>query len=126
MIFDPFVKSQLNNEFNFYYDILINSIPSENLSDLKIEFNSYLLSDVPSNNNIDLIDFWSSSKNSYPLLSNIAIDYLCIATNSIDAERSFSKLRHIQDSTRSSLSVETLSMEMIMYFNGDIEGKLNY
>ena len=75
---------------------------------------------------IKVIDFWFTSTTSYHLLSKIAIQYLCIATNSLDAEPSFSKLRDIQDSKRTSQSAQTLSMQMIMYFNGDIEAKLNY
>jgi hypothetical protein len=126
IIFDPFLKSQMPKDFEFYSDFFSHSTQTQNLNDLKIEFNSYIISDIPDNNDIKVLEYWLSSVNIYPFLSSIAIEYLCIATNSLDAERSFSKLRDIQDSKRTRLSSETLSMEMIMYFNGDIEEKLNY
>ena len=89
--------------------------------------NSYIISDIPDNNDIETLECWLSCVNIYPFLSSIAIDYLCIATNSLDAERSFSKLSDIQDSKRTRFSSRSLSSEMIMYFNGDIQEKLiNY
>ena len=56
----------------------------------------------------------------------IAIEYLCIDTNSLDPETSFSKLHDIEDSKRTSLSSESISMHIVMYFNSDIEVKFNY
>ena len=41
MVFDSFIKSQLNNDFNFYFDIFNHLLPIE-LKDLKTEFNSYV------------------------------------------------------------------------------------
>ena len=37
----------------------------------------------------------------------------------------FSKLRDIQDSKRCNMNKESIKMQMIMYFNGDIENKFN-
>ena len=61
------------------------------------EFNSYIISDIQGNNVIEILEYWLSSVNIHPFLSRIAIGYLCIATNSLDAEKSFSKLRDIHD-----------------------------
>jgi hypothetical protein len=93
---------------------------------LKTKFDVYIISNIPENKNIDALLYWLSFSQNLPLLSSVAIEYLCIAANSFDAERSFSKLRDIQDSKRNRLNTETLSMKMIIYFNGDIEDKLNY
>ena len=51
-----------------------------------------------------IVDYLLNSINVYPLLSVIAIEYLCIATNSLYAETSFSKLRDLQDSKTNYLS----------------------
>jgi hypothetical protein len=118
MIFDPFLKSQMPKAFGFYSELFINLIETQDINDLKTEFDVYIISDIPENKDIDALLYWLSSSQNFPLLSSIAIEYLCIATNSLDAERSFSKLRDIQDSKRNRLNTETRSMEMIMYFNG--------
>ncbi len=101
-------------------------IDNQNLNDLMLEFNCYYIARIPDNLDIKPLEFWLSSRSEYQVLSKIAIEYLCIATNSLEAERSFSKLRDVQDSKRCKMNAETLSMQMILYFNGDIEGKLNY
>lgn len=62
------------------------------------------------------LQFWQSSIQDYPILSPIAIDYLCRTTNSLD----------IQNLKKCRINEETRSMKMIMYFNGDVEGKLTY
>ena len=38
----------------------------------------------------DILAFWSSISHLAPKLSKIALKYLCVPTNSVDAERSFS------------------------------------
>ncbi len=36
------------------------------------------------------------------------------------------KLRYLEDERRTCLNEEVLKMQMILYFNGDIEDKLNH
>jgi hypothetical protein len=126
MIFDPFKKCQLTKDFEFYKDLFHNIHSTDDSNELIIEFNSYINSKMPDNLDIEPLEFWKSAQNDYPILSRIAIEYLCIATNSLDAERSFSKLRDVQNLKRCKMTPETLSMQMILYFNGDLENKLNY
>ena len=57
--------------------------------------NKYLMDIIPDNTNIKILNYWIGCTRDYPLLSQIAISYLCMACGSIDAERSFSKLRDI-------------------------------
>jgi hypothetical protein len=50
-----------------------------------------------------------------------------MACGSCDAERSFSKMRDINTVKRNRMNSNTLKIQMIMYFNGDIEQRLvNY
>ena len=58
----------------------------------------------------------------YPNLSDVVLQLLCLPNGSADVERSFSKLRKLQDPTRSSMSENTLRMQMTLYVNQDLEG----
>jgi hypothetical protein len=92
-----------------------------------MNFSEYLSNAAPDNLDIETLNFWFSSQHNYPNLSKIAINFLCIPCGSCDAESSFSKLRDVNTIKRSRMSSDTLKMQMIMYFNGDIEEKLaNY
>ena len=43
---------------------------------------------------------------------------------SCNAEKSFNKLRDLNTTKRNGMNSETLKMQIIMYFNGDIEERL--
>ena len=125
MVFDPFLKSQMHIDFESYSDTLFHSINMKSRNDLIFEFESYMNSNIPDEIDISIFGYWLSLVNTYPLLSYLSIEYLCIATNSLDAERSFSKFRDIQNLKRTRLSSKNTDIEMIMYFDDDIEEKFN-
>ena len=66
----------------------------------------------------------SSTAQNYPNLADVALQLLCLPNGSTDVERSFSKLRKLQDPTRSSMSEKTLRMQMTLYVIQDLEGHL--
>ena len=57
-------------------------------------------------------------------LWEIAITYSCIPCGSCDAERSLGKIRDFNTIKRNSMKSETLRMQRLLYFNGDIEQRL--
>ena len=89
------------------------------------QLKTYLTDPIPDNWQIEILKFWSINKQEYPNLSEIAITYLCITCGSCDAERSFSKMRDLNTIKRNSMKSETLRMQMLLYFNGDIEQRLD-
>ena len=71
---------------------------------------------------LKILDCWNSSQVHYPYLSIAAVQLLCISTTSCGVEQSFSLMHNLQQSNRSSMREDTLHMEMVMYFNKDVEG----
>ncbi len=116
----------MSNDYHFYENLFVNKCHNEKLEELEVEFRAYINSELHDNENINAFEFWQRSLQDYLIFSRIAINCLCIVTNSFDAERSFSKLRAIKNPKRCEMNTETLSMEMIMYFNGNVEDILNY
>ena len=115
----PFLKQTQSQVFSDYISMFM--IITEDESDLEPEFNTYLQEPAPENPEIGILDYWQAAAINYPKLSHVALELLCLPNGSVDAERSFSKLRKLQDSTRASMSEKTLSMEMTLYVNQDIE-----
>ena len=118
LVLDPFLKSSQPQVIDDY-SLLFNLVTD--LSSIKEEFTAYLMEPVPGNPSITTIEYWHSVQQIYPLLSQPALELLCISTESVDVERSFSKLRKLQHPTRSSMSQETLRMNMTLFFNQDIQ-----
>ena len=88
---------------------------------LEIEFHNYLHEPCPDNPEIKILKFWKSTAQNCPNLADVALQLLCLPNGSTDVERSFSKLRKLQDPTRSSMSEKTLPMQMTLYVNEDLE-----
>ena len=84
----------------------------------------YLLEPTPDNPDLTAMQYWNNVQQLYPQLSQAALELLSISTESMDVERSFSKLRKLQILARSSVSAEVLRMNMTLYFNQDIQGHL--
>ena len=126
-VFDPFNKCLQNQDFEYYKELFLQVSEAEDIKSLENEFKEYLSDLIPDNSELEVLKYWSSVEHKYPKLSKIAITLLCIPCGSCDAERSFSKLRDLNTTKRNRMNSETLKMQMIMYFNGDIEERLmNY
>ena len=118
LVLDPFLKScqpQSIDNYTQLFDLVTQ------VSTIKDEFREYLLESEPGNPELTALEYWCNVKQSYPHLSQAALELLCISTESVDVERSFSKLRKLQHPTRSSMSEDTLCMLMTLYYNQDIQ-----
>ena len=118
IILDPFLKGSQSQPIQTYTQLfqLVTDLPStEN------EFQMYLLEPQTNHPEITTIEYWHGAVQLYPHLSQAALQLPCINTGSVDVEHSFSKLRNIQHPTRSSMSAETLCMQMTLYFNQDFQ-----
>ncbi len=120
-VFDPFRKATQVQTFKYFENIFMKVLSETQITVVKHEVTKYLMGVIPDNTNIKALNYWIGCARDYPLLSQNAISYLYMACESIDAERSFSKLRDIQDEKRTRMSEESLKMQMLLYFNGDIE-----
>jgi hypothetical protein len=56
MIFDPFMKSSLNQNFECYSEFF--NIISDKKSEIKRQFSEYLLMDAPNNTDLDVMEYW--------------------------------------------------------------------
>uniref|UniRef100_A0A1X7TEF6 HAT C-terminal dimerisation domain-containing protein n=1 Tax=Amphimedon queenslandica TaxID=400682 RepID=A0A1X7TEF6_AMPQE len=100
IILDPFLKSvqpQLIDNYTQLFGLVTD------ISSIKDEFTMYLREPVPDNPDLTAMQYWSNVKQLYPQLSQAALELLSISTESVDVERSFSKLRKLQHPTRSSV-----------------------
>lgn len=103
-ILDPSQKHMMSKSFEEYRELFLLAVPA--LDSFREDFAHYIKEDTPANQDIDLLTYWSKSK--YPNLRGVALNILCMPTGSCDAERSFSKLRVLQNPRRSSMSDKLL------------------
>lgn len=69
--------------------------------------------------------FWSCHQDRFPTLSSIATEAIWMPVTSVDVERSFSSYKHILNDKRESLTDENTKRLIMLYFNGDLEGRFN-
>ena len=72
---------------------------------------------------LSIPEFWEVMKNRFPILSAIAADAIWMPVVSVDVERSFSQYKHILNDRRESLTEQNTKRLVMLYFNGDIEGR---
>ncbi|KAK8767368.1 hypothetical protein V5799_005850 [Amblyomma americanum] len=117
-VLDPFQKQLLSQSFDDYRP-LFNSV-MDDVGSLREEFNQYLLEASPTNEGVEVMDFWNDATVRYPRLANAALSLLCLANGSCDVERTFSQLRYLQRPDRSRMETEMLRMQMNKYVNKDV------
>lgn len=108
VVLHPFLKwSQSHDLSNFPKMIeLVTDLPS-----IRDEFTQYLV-EAPSNPEVGILEYWKSASVLYPNLAKAALQLPCISYGSVDAERSFSKMRNVQHPTRTSMNLQTLCLQM--------------
>jgi hypothetical protein len=77
MIFDPFMKSSMNQSFEYYSEFF--NIFNYKESEINRDFNKYLLMDAPDNTDLGVIEYWNSKQLPLPILSHIALSYLSLS-----------------------------------------------
>lgn len=88
---------------------------------LKEEFDQYLGEPIPDNPELQTLDFWKAANPRFPNLSPKVLQLLSIPNGSCEVERSFSKLRNLQNPSRSLMSADKLKMQMTLNINQDID-----
>ena len=69
------------------------------------------------------LSFWCGMRTRTPALADIALTYLSIPTNSVDAERSFSAYNNVLTDKRHNLTDENTKRLCGLYFNA-VNGEL--
>ena len=72
-----------------------------------------------------LPSFWECMRDRFPLLTVVALDAMWMPVSSVDVERSFSIYKHLLDDRREGLSEENTERLVMLYYNGDIEGRFD-
>ena len=119
IVLDPFLKSAQSPNFEDYTDMF--SLVVNDLSDIEKEFPKYLQEPITSNLEVFILDYWKGLEILYPNLSSAVTELLSISTGSCDVERSFSMMKAVQQPNRSLMTENTLRMEMVLYFNKDLD-----
>ena len=110
---NPFQKVAQSQQFEYYIS-MFELVVDDDIAPLKEEFQQYMLDTPPENPEIEILEYWKTAARNYPHLSKAALSLLCVCIGSVDAERSFSKLRTVQELHRCSMSEETLRMQMTL------------
>ena len=122
-VFDPRQLSMITNDITKYKTLRGLQNPSESLQE---EWDIYMTAakeELPEE--FDLAKFWKGLGQRIPTLGKIATEHIWTKVTSVDAERSFSKYKHMLDDRRESLTVKHTKALLILYFNGDVEGRLS-
>ena len=106
------------------------SSSSSSSSSLTTELEFYLRNDLHSAfdenqiENLDVLSWWKSVKNQYPVMSAIARDILAVPMSTVASESAFSAGRRVLDEKRSRMTGETV--EMLLCFKDwlDAEARL--
>ena len=98
-------------------DELIKKIPGADNRHVLAEFTAYkaMAGDVPSETAV--VSFWYASSDRFPLLSHLALRYLSVPTNSVDAERSVSQYTTVSAPQCQRLSPSNLANQLIIAKN---------
>jgi hypothetical protein len=64
---------------------------------------------LPSDTSTDVLKWWSAKRSTFPTISLMARDYLCIPATSASVERIFSRCRDLIDFRRCALLEETIT-----------------
>jgi len=101
-------------------DELIKKIPGADSRHVLAEFAAYkaMAGDIPSETTI--VSFWHASSDRFPLLSRLALRYLSVPTNSVDAERSVSQYTTVSAPQRQRLSTSNLTNQVIIAKNSKL------
>jgi len=88
---------------NSNYDNVLSTLPRTN--NIRDELTKYLA--LPLEDHIDPLLWWNVQQREYPILSQIARDYLCIQATSVASEQAFSVAGQTISSLRNRLEAET-------------------
>ena len=118
-VFDPRLLGSFSHDIEHYRTIPELAAPSNELAH---EFQMYCLyNDVP--DPLDLCSFWKSMSHRFPLLAQVARKSIWMPVSSVDVERSFSEYKHILNDRREALTELNTKQLVMLYHNGDIEGR---
>jgi hypothetical protein len=81
------------------------------MADIRNELEKYLAEPVEVVCS-DILSFWQNKSSTYPSVSKMASDFLCIQLSSVASEFAFSGSGRVMDDYRSRLSGDTLEMLM--------------
>lgn len=121
-VFDPRQLATIDNDITKYAKLQNLNNPSEQLME---EWDIYIQAakdQLPADFN--LYKFWGAMDLRTPTLAGIAIEHIWRKTTSVDAERSFSLYKHLLDDRRMRLTEVHTKQLLLLYFNGDVEGRL--
>ena len=109
------LKGALSKNFEDYTEMF--SLIVDDTSYILKEFEYYIQEPMPTNPEVQIMDYWKGLQVLYPNLSSAVTQLLSISTGSCDVERSFSLMRNVQQPNQSNMTVNTLCMEMTLYYN---------
>ena len=93
VVLDPFLKVSQSQDFMSYRDFF----GLDGDANLKEEFDQYLGEPIPDNPELQTLDFWKAAISRFPNLLPKVLQLLSIPNGSCEVERSFSKLRNLQN-----------------------------
>jgi hypothetical protein len=112
-LFDPQQAKTLT--FNdFFNGIPTNASKRRTISDELAAYKRYV---AETNDEVQPVEFWFSCRDRFPELFELAIKYLSVPVNSVDAERSVSQYTMVNAPQRQAFTNSNLAMHVMMAHN---------
>ena len=121
-IFDPRQLQSLGHDIGDYAAVKPLAGPSPQLLEEWLIYTQWRDA-IPTPFNLP--NFWNSLQDRFPVLASIATDATWMPVTSVDVERSFSQYKHLLNDRRESLTEDNTKRLLMLYFNGDIEGRFS-
>jgi hypothetical protein len=122
-IFDPRQLPTISHNISDYSVIKGFENPSPELLEKFLIYCRSPIDSLP--NPLVLNDYWASVNGRFPLLSSIARGAIWMPVTSVDVKRSFSQYKHLLNDRREGLTEENTKCLLMLYYNGDVEGRFN-
>ena len=101
------------------YNTFLDGIPGydDKKRILTSEIAAYELAVKEVDDDVKPLTFWFSSRDCFPHLFELAVRYLSVPCNSVDAERSVSRYTLVNTPQRQNLNDDNLALHVMMAFN---------
>ena len=101
------------------YNAFLDGIPGcdDKKRILTSEIAAYKLAVKEVDDDVKPLTFWFSSRDRFPHLFKLAVRYLSVPCNSVDAERSVSRYTLVNTPQRQNLNDDNLALHVMMAFN---------
>ena len=95
------------------------ALPTNAKAAIEKQVNEFHLERMNASRKVNSLVYWAEASRRYPIVAQMASQYLCVPASSTSSERSFSKMGHIVRARRARLSDEHVKELPFLSWNQD-------